>query len=593
MGRRGKNKRTESPKTPMKIGILGYLRIRHKLAAMLVFIGLAFISMHFVLFRLLLDSYNAKLYELATQNLNAAAVNIDYEMNKLEELSFEVFSDATVQRQLRAIRDLDSGSDAYHNAVAVASEQINKLISGHTSLLSVDYFDGRGHGFIVGRSNSSIPAGMSADILERAGAEQGRCVWLPNGPHTAVCARMVRSIPNYSFEELGVLVFSLDMRRVVRNFSYMTRVSPPQLAVLTREGTLYETRPLPDYLTYFYEFPAAGYFIDRPEGEDLFITRSNSRYFDWRYVSMTPMSDIYNDIYRAELMILAVLAAMLFAVLLVGARVSMSITRPLEKLQGRMGALQKGDFRHDAGLDSYRGRNEIVLLTKEFEVMVDRIDDLIYQVYRKQLAVKDSQYKMLQMQINPHFLYNTLDSINWQAKKSGQRGISRMVEALASLFRESIHMDEGTIAIGEELRLLENYLVIQKIRLEEQLECHVDAAGDALGCVIPKFTLQPLVENSIQHGFNQRTGRVEIRIAIRREAGRVECRIEDDGPGIPPDILEKLRSGELPDSQTSIGLRNIDERLSIAFHGDYLFAVESPEGSSSRILLRFPAVSAE
>src|SRR5690606_4633677 len=179
-----------------------------------------------------------------------------------------------------------------------------------------------------------------------------------------------------------------------------------------------------------------------------------------------------------------------------------TITRPIESLNAKMKIVQKGNF----DLASVSGDEQFPMdetgqMHRNFRIMISRINDLINENYRKQLAMKESEYKALQAQINPHFLYNTLESINWQAKIGGQKQISQMVEALAYLMRSSINQKEPLVRLAEEKTFILHYITIQKLRFEERLDFRMDIPEDLESCVVPKLVLQPIVENAIQYAL--------------------------------------------------------------------------------------------
>ncbi|UUZ89339.1 histidine kinase [Paenibacillus sp. P25] len=171
-----------------------------------------------------------------------------------------------------------------------------------------------------------------------------------------------------------------------------------------------------------------------------------------------------------------------------------SITRPIEELIVRMRQVQKGDFRQaetDMAESAAPKMDEVGQLQRSFRLMIGRINELITENYAKRLTIKEAQFKALQAQINPHFLYNTLESVNWLAKTNGQRQISRMVEALGFLMRSSMSMKIGLITVSEELEIVMHYITIQKFRFEERLQFELHVPEEDGRRMLPKMTLRP------------------------------------------------------------------------------------------------------
>ena len=220
--------------------------------------------------------------------------------------------------------------------------------------------------------------------------------------------------------------------------------------------------------------------------------------------------------------------------------------------------------------------------------MIQQIDELIHENYSKQLTIKETEFKALQAQINPHFLYNTLESINWLAKGNGQTQISKMVEALGYLLRNSISLKKPLITIEEELNIVKSYIIIQKYRFEERLEFTIEVDSAVLGIEIPKLTVQPLVENAIHYALEPMIDPCKIRIYSIVTNEEFQLIIEDNGPGMDPDILEKLKRGEVKTRGQGVGLSNINDRIKLAYGEKYGVVIESATGEGTKIIIGIP-----
>ncbi|HEY5466082.1 MAG TPA: sensor histidine kinase, partial [Clostridia bacterium] len=226
---------------------------------------------------------------------------------------------------------------------------------------------------------------------------------------------------------------------------------------------------------------------------------------------------------------------------------------------------------------------EVEQLTSDFRQLMLRIDSLIDEDISKQVLLADMRYKSLQQQINPHFLYNTLETVNWKAIEHGETEISVIVRSLSGLLRSAIGGPD-TITVAEDLRIAEDYITIQKIRFEERLDYVADVPAEALRGVIPHLTIQPIVENCVTHNLEKNAGVCRIRLAARIEKGQLCIVVEDNGKGIDPDHVRRVLSGQVPTSESGIGLKNIDERIKLIFGEDYGIVVENRLDEAGGIL---------
>jgi two-component system sensor histidine kinase YesM len=253
--------------------------------------------------------------------------------------------------------------------------------------------------------------------------------------------------------------------------------------------------------------------------------------------------------------------------------------------------VQNGDFKEaQKGFlkSSVLSNDEVGKLHETFQGMTQQIDELVNENLSKQLTIKETEFKALQAQINPHFLYNTLESINWLAKMNDQDQISKMVEALGFLLRNSISLKRKLIQIEDELNIVKNYIVIQKYRFEERLDFNIQVDSDLFDVYIPKLTLQPLVENAIHYALENMVDVCKIRIYSVVNKDYFQLIVEDNGPGMEPSFLEKLKKGEVKTRGQGIGLANIIDRIKLSFGNDYGVEIESEPNNGAKIILVLP-----
>ena len=204
-----------------------------------------------------------------------------------------------------------------------------------------------------------------------------------------------------------------------------------------------------------------------------------------------------------------------------------------------MKKVESGNFNIDIDIDiDAQSEDEVKRLSKAFNMMVKRIQNLMEQIISEQEAKRKSELKALQAQINPHFLYNTLDSIVWMNENKDYAGVTTMVVALSQFFRISISRGKELIPVSDEIEHIKSYLTIQKIRYKNKFTFNIDAQPEALGYKTLKLILQPIVENAIYHGVEQLYDEGIINIRVSVEGETVLFQVIDNGYGIKPDILK-------------------------------------------------------
>lgn len=281
---------------------------------------------------------------------------------------------------------------------------------------------------------------------------------------------------------------------------------------------------------------------------------------------------------------------LLFAFFL-SAAVSIQVTKPIKQMEEVVKQYSKGNF--DAKIN-LSGRDEITELGNVLNVMATKITGLIQNVAEKERQSNFLELQTLIYQINPHFLYNTLDSINMLARKNGNLQVAAMVTNLSRLFRLSLNRGMNTLTVREELMHVTYYLKIQKFRFEDQLDWRVEAEDEILDCRIMKFIIQPMVENAIYHGIKSKNQHGFVTIRCSREGENLLFVVEDTGKGMDEETLEKLNmkmNDRIRDDRETrgYGIWNVNQRIKIFYGEQYGVAIESALGYGTKILIRISA----
>ena len=274
---------------------------------------------------------------------------------------------------------------------------------------------------------------------------------------------------------------------------------------------------------------------------------------------------------------------------------SWAISRPVEALQNRIAAVGAGDFTADPAIE---WDNELGDIGRGINKLAGDVNDLMTRKLEDERKKQELEYRILQNEVNPHFIYNTLNSIRWMATIQHAPGIAEMVTAFARLTKSISKGTEKLIPLQEELALLNDYFTIQQYRYGGDLEIEVSRIEDerlCRDCMIPRFTLQPLVENAIFHGLEPKGGHGSVLLDISTDpaTGDVLLRLTDDGIGMPPDVVahlldEPTEEAEKAEKFRHVGLWNVNRRIQYSFGEGYGLTVESEEDVGTEVTIRLP-----
>lgn len=270
--------------------------------------------------------------------------------------------------------------------------------------------------------------------------------------------------------------------------------------------------------------------------------------------------------------------------------VATHITKPIWMLKEKMLETAEGNL--NAYIEEYH-ENEFGILERQYNTMLKEIRELLKKSTEDQQNLKKAELKALQSQINPHFLYNTLDSLYWQAVNEGDEGIADDIIALSNLFRLVLGQGRGIISVENEKSLVEQYLHLQKMRFSDNLEYKVGMSDEILERKIPKLILQPFVENAVVHGYEKTGERCLVSVMGWHEDNWLIFKISDDGTGMTETQLKEI--WEVPDEKRYAGqrigryaIRNVKERLDLMYHSNFVLEIESKQGKGTCVTIKIP-----
>ena len=308
----------------------------------------------------------------------------------------------------------------------------------------------------------------------------------------------------------------------------------------------------------------------------------------WRIVGVAMMDELMDDLslFRVGLIMLA--TVMIIISVIVTSIVSQRITRPLRRLESEMRKVESGDF----AIIPPRSRSmEVESLSSSFRIMVARIGELMNRIKATEEVKRQRELDALQAKINPHFLYNTLDSVIWMAETGDKQGVVRMVTALARLFRISIAKGHDIITLREELSHVSSYLDIQSMRYKDKFTYRIELPEELEDAPTIKLIIQPIVENSIYHGIKYLQDEGEIIIKAECCGDDIKISVSDNGVGMRKETADAILDPLRDDVQTSgngIGLRNIDERIKLSYGKEYGLSIISEPDNGTTVTILIP-----
>ena len=415
---------------------------------------------------------------------------------------------------------------------------------------------------------------------------------------------IVKKIYNYrSGKEIGCLIVHMNSD-ILGNVLQSVNSNEYQQCLIIDNNKKIIYHPDSDYIGTQYREARVSELLTMENGymeslsEKGYLVFSTSAVTGWSVISVVDNKYIMDSINRLRLFL--ILTAVFCVVLSVyfASYISKTISDPVARLQRKMYQVGEGDFDIRAATGA---SDEIGQLTLSFDKMVERTKQLIENVYQSEIYQKEAELNALQAQINPHFLYNTLQTIDMMAEEEGADEISDACQALSKIFRYSINRGQEFVHVQDEIVHIENYMLIQKLRFGGKLEVRYDIQNECRELYIVKLLTQPMVENAVVHGMENVLDKCYVTIRVYRKEDCLYAEVEDNGTGIAPgqlmELNEKLaRSAEQKmvhevdyvKNHRSIGLENTNARIKLYFGQEYGITITSEEGTGTKVCIKLP-----
>ncbi|NOU98173.1 HAMP domain-containing protein [Paenibacillus sp. LMG 31456] len=585
--------------------VLGNMKLRPKLIfsfALLIVLSALSIGVvsYVILKRSIVNEVGQSIQEVLQQTLQ----NIDYKLKDIDDLYVKMI----MNKELQSIMETKTSElkpnekSAYIN---LFYETVYPSIFGGRSeqLLSVSIYGENGMNLTyntdmhaLNRTKDDIQA---TSIYRQADVAKGKPLWLfaeqdifnTEAQPPKVISNVRKALALLSFKDWGLVVLNVresyifdSYKNNLRNLQAVTFMVDDKGYIISHANKGLISTKADDLLTEKLSQALHGSSLFRVDGMEYSLHFVTSEYTGWRLVTVVPQSAINKNIDLAKNTIVIIVAITIAAALILSVAISSGITRPLLKLLRHIKKVRDGNMDTKVNLGT---QEEFGELSESFNEMTVELKNLISKVREDEKRIRTAELRALQSQINPHMLYNTLDSIYWMTITKEYEEIGEMTTALAQFFRLILNKGNELTTISKEVETVEHYLRIQKLQFKDKFDYKIEVDADIQSESCIKLLLQPLVENAILHGIKPlRHQRGFIRIKGRKEGNVVVLEVIDNGIGMDDVQIEALLEQPLHDDG-GYGAYNVNERIGLAYGTEYGIQYESDphRGTTVRVLL--------
>lgn len=549
------------------------LKFRHKVMLVSIIVALFVGLVSIFRFQVSYRQYNEMLYHQTSSFLALLGKQIQFGMKTIEELSNMTTMDSSIQNDLYSLSQPVDSMSRYRARYDI-TQKLYQYLKPEIVCITI-LIDGESP-IICGLDSSPEQQQVIDSIKNNSEIKNGAGFWITNDRNdgTILFAREIRKANEPDFlQSMGYLIFRVDFGKMVADSrSSVTINSEEMLLIADNKDNVFYSSIDPSTID-MNKFKIAGnkdYSIKRINGERLFVSYIELHTTDPALNIFTGLAykNIFQSIIRTQVVTLVtIIVAIILAIVLADFAVS-SINSRFELLVKKMNRFKSGNLDLLKSNIAY-GNDELGLLNKHFDEVTIELKNIIEDNYIKELLITKAQLENLEQQIDPHFLYNTLEIINWLAKRNGETQIPMVVDALSKLLRSNLSEKEDVITLEKELSFLNSYITIQKFRYTDMLNFVFDIGPQTLGALIPKLSIQPLVENAISYSMEENIEGCRIIISSWMAGDEIIVSVENNGSQIDEDILDKLRNKVVYPNGNGIGLTNIDSRLKLIFGESY------------------------
>lgn len=530
----------------------------------------------------LVKAYNESLYDSTAHGLRLVISEVDRNLQEIETASNEMIIDAVIQDTLMLV---NAAENIPQKACAI-SDLYNRffkyLDTPNIRSLSIVLPNGK----IISTRGA---AAFSDQLLKQANtlsrAANGKAVWISpeNDPNIVFCARDIRKLQYLKLDHLGTLMIAVDLSEIadkaITEHTYPDDMA--QILITDADRIVYTNNGIdPDkFAIYRFSDSADEYTMMSIDEKKVFAISGNLPSVGWTYSYLIDYDHVFHQIRAVQVTVIFITVLAALVALTLAAQCFHSVFRHIHFLVRKIHMFgEQGVIPPDPN-NCYELRgDEIGQLHRAFNDMTHSVMTLRNENYDKQILLSDARIKMLQQQMNPHFLYNTLETINWMALGYGAGDIVTIVKSLANLFRASISSDSERVPLKKELSFLSDYIKIQRIRFGNRLVFCQDIPEKLLDVKVPGLCIQPLVENALKYALEENDEVCTVRVSAEDQGDIMELCVSNTGSAFDADIMEKLENEVISSQGTGVGLINMNRRLKLIYGEEYGLRLFNQDG---------------
>lgn len=572
-------------------------RPRHfRTKVMLLILGFVIIPVSIIILLCLWESSNIidrKTQEYLHDISEITISRVDDAVYQWEDITLSMVGNLELQNNIASANNIDTLDkyDSYQLAQEI-QEQISSYVLIRQEVLAISIVTENGSTYTYSKNRKHYS--FSEEALEKIRNENGKPISFLNTetPETIIVGRSMNQLSTQ--KRLGYIVMIVNEEYICDIYNHLQCAQDGDACIVDGEGRIVSSKDKSqlgkflksENMTEVLESKKSGYVTIDNQGHYLYESETLPN--SWRMVLTVPASYYMQDIQTLQKIFMGMAVVVIILIAVISFRVSKTLTAPLVRLSESMKKFGQGDFEVNCII---KADDEISSLSKSFNTMVKDMNHLMETVYQQQLLNQEAELKSLQMQINPHFLYNTLETINWMAREGGNREVGEMTVALGKLMRFSLS-SKVFITMREEVENLRRYFSIQKVRYCDKLDVEIIAPESVMDIYLPKLLIQPIAENAIVHGIEEKIDRGSVCVEIQEQNGDLVIEVRDDGVGMKRELMEKILSAEeevRSGNRAIIGLYNVNKRIQLYYGKEYGLDIHSEPDIGTTVILRLEA----
>ncbi len=542
--------------------------------------------------------YDRLLYNSYQALLTVSAGTLESALDNTEDYIKKMATDMTIQRYLVSINE---GKYLSATTIRNIEKELQKFINDdlNQTIYGMGIYTKKGTFYNSSfRYENGYDASLGTKFSEEeiravvAATPMGKNLWLTDysNSYGLVIAQNIRRISPMKLDSLGVLIGCLNLQPVIHTCTTQLQQESCYFALLDEEKEAFYVYNNMNQKIDFLKGLKTGekYRVLKQGDHYYFVIRGTIMKNGWNYLYAIPYDMIETTIRDSMIGIALTLCVCIIMAVSAAMLMLRQILRDIDKLMNMIDNVGDVDFKR-VGLngDDWRRRDEVAILMQQFIRMSGRIDRLIEDNYKTRLLAQEAKLQALEMQINPHFLYNTLESIRCCAKLGQNKDICHIVESLGSIMHLIMSSHNNELRLQQELDLIDDYVLIQKIRFAQRMDFGEQVEDGCRNAILPKLTILPLVENAIIHGTEAGSDTCYIKLKIWREENQIRIQVRNTGTQFADNFFQRLQNKEIKPSRHGIGLLNVDSRLKLFFKQDYSIQFRN-EGELAVVDVRIP-----